>query len=491
MNLTKIWKINITCAVITASISFISSSIMAIMVLRSKTPNAGAAGSTSLTLMSSAYHRIVFGLSISDVLQSAALLLGPFVAPADVPQALWGVGNNFTCKVDGVMFTLGSCSTPMYILFLCYYSLCRIKKGTGANDAFGQNVEKMLHSFIITFTVLVCVAAFVTRSLNSYTSGSFCTVSAVPTGCRQKPEIWGECDESIAKHAGILSIACFLVLPFLCLVGITTCMAKIHWHVVTRTMIFQGSAKNTTRPSSRRMGTALTSLRSSRSTSKRPRIIATNTGGTASREEEELVCIQGTRKNKDIDLESNPSESDHEILSQEITETQAQLDQPDSSVDLARIYRREIVIQACLYVLAFLVTYIFPWSISVANVIFQRTVSFWWSSITAVFYPLSGFFNILVYTRPKVVSLRIRHPEYSWPQAFVMAVRAGWGVIIVEEDSPSSLPSNEDSGIAFPSSRDTFSLGYRQVVSSAGVMNNYSDPVGATEYKYYTVPDNR
>ena len=43
----------------------------------------------------------------------------------------------------------------------------------------------------------------------------------------------------------------------------------------------------------------------------------------------------------------------------------------------------------------------------------------------AIFAPLGGFFNILVYTRPKVSTLRRRRPEYWWFQAFWMVVKVG------------------------------------------------------------------
>jgi hypothetical protein len=48
--------------------------------------------------------------------------------------------------------------------------------------------------------------------------------------------------------------------------------------------------------------------------------------------------------------------------------------------------------------------------------------------LTSIVYPLGGLFNILVYTRPKVLSHRRNNPEDSWFRAFILIVRAG-GVV--------------------------------------------------------------
>ena len=56
--------------------------------------------------------------------------------------------------------------------------------------------------------------------------------------------------------------------------------------------------------------------------------------------------------------------------------------------------------------------------------------------LASIFYPLGGLFNILVYTRPKVLSLRRINPQYYWFQAFVIVIRAGAVVpmVVVEEE---------------------------------------------------------
>ena len=187
MQQNKMWRVLAACQISTASVSFVASSIVAIMVARSrKRTNSSAAGgrggsssinySTTFVLAHSPYHRIIFGLSISDILQSFAILSGPFLSPAYVPQALWGAGNNITCNMNGVSFVVGFISTSMYTFFLCYFCLCKVKTNM-TDDAFSQKIEWKMHTFIIAFNVMVCVAGLITKTFNT-ADGNLCSFSA-------------------------------------------------------------------------------------------------------------------------------------------------------------------------------------------------------------------------------------------------------------------------------------------------------------------------
>ena len=101
------------------------------------------------------------------------------------------------------------------------------------------------------------------------------------------------------------------------------------------------------------------------------------------------------------------------------------------------------MIQASLYVLAYFVTNFFPWYLVIVFEIMKQQPSDMSLLMTSIFYPLGGLFNILVYTRPKDLSLRRKNPrQYSWFQAFVIVIRAGAVVpmVVVEEENSPSLP---------------------------------------------------
>ena len=59
-------------------------------------------------------------------------------------------------------------------------------------------------------------------------------------------------------------------------------------------------------------------------------------------------------------------------------------------------------------------------------------------SISAAVYPLMGFFNILIYTRPKVKTFRNTFTELSWLRSFILVVKAGGEVPDFHND-PSAM----------------------------------------------------
>ena len=96
----------------------------------------------------------------------------------------------------------------------------------------------------------------------------------------------------------------------------------------------------------------------------------------------------------------------------------------DTGTTLIRVYRREIILQACYFVLAFFVTFS-CFMVQQIILIAERQPTVFLFRVVAVFYPLGGFLNVLVYTRPKITSLRIRYSEYSWLRAFWYVIKAG------------------------------------------------------------------
>ncbi len=81
---------------------------------------------------------------------------------------------------------------------------------------------------------------------------------------------------------------------------------------------------------------------------------------------------------------------------------------------------RHLQIQALLYILAFLLSYVF---IYVRRIVYQKTGSspFVLVLIPRILRPLQGLFNIIIYTRVQVSRLKSRS-GYSWLKAFFKVV---------------------------------------------------------------------
>lgn len=71
--------------------------------------------------------------------------------------------------------------------------------------------------------------------------------------------------------------------------------------------------------------------------------------------------------------------------------------------------KRDVVVQSLFYTGAFLVTFFFPVFIMTFN---QK--SFFTEICSDIFYPLQGFWNFLLYTRPSAKQMKERNPDKYW-----------------------------------------------------------------------------
>jgi len=232
----------------TASISFIASVAVAVSIWR-------AGG-----LSHGPYTRLIFSISAADILQSFALIAGPFAPPASVPEAFWSIGNQATCSANGFALQFGGSIFAMNSAFLCFYYLCKIKYKMTA-ERFSAKFERKGYAFIITTNLIMALAGLGLGSINTSGLGRrYCSFAALPTGCRQDAELYGECTEPRTTHAMMVLNVFFLLL--LCsLIVIIVCMVSIVWHAIVRDKIFRPftsrSSAATTTDSSQQQGDVL------------------------------------------------------------------------------------------------------------------------------------------------------------------------------------------------------------------------------------------
>ena len=397
-----LWNSTASAQITAASISFIASLAVVTSV-----------GATGLKL--GPYKRFIFIISVADILQSFAVMVGPFAPPASTPQALWSIGNQATCSTSGFLFGFGATWFILNIAFLCFYYLCKIKERM-TDDMFSSRFEWKIHAFTVTITLLGNLAGLVLGAINTAVSGTFCGFAALPTGCRQNAELYGECVEPRSTHAANLIIfACVIIV--VSLIGIISCMISILWHVIIRDKLMRpGSSSSASAPADESQDKGTQPHRSDTE-------VQTSTSATPTDSHEE-----GTG--------TPPRRSDTEIQANNILS----------------LYLKEITTQALLYTSAFFLCYA---PIVVLNVIllFDLLVSITFlTSLTflvALFYPLNGLFTILIYTRPAVGHLRRTRGncnpenEYSWLRAFVLVLKAGGVVPTVSSMDSNGLPIQE------------------------------------------------
>ena len=356
------------------------------------------------------------------------------------------MGNDFTCLTDGFIngFTAGS--TPMYMFVLCLYTALKIKT-TISDEEFCQKYEKKLHIAIFTINLALAVFGLATKSIATTITGNFCTFAASPPGCRQAPDLVGECEQEI-DYVLPLALTTALGIPFLSLLGIVCCMAIVciynlrgtRFTLLSRSHHTVASPKITTSRSdpAEVVPSSSSDVHFDSSQMKMPHVAAaclaegesTRQGGDKQERSQDSNIIAG------VSLNPNTNQSD-------VTPT---TNAAQKSYALIQFYRKEIILQACCFVVASLATFACYWALQ-----FQILVSKHRPSADLIFaatltYPLGGFFNMIAYTRPKIAYFRSRHPEHSLLRAFWHVIKTGGDVMRQEpavQDNHRDTPSGD------------------------------------------------
>jgi hypothetical protein len=108
-SLTGIWLTTVT-----ASLSALTSMLLIFIIFR------------STTKLGSIYHRILFGMSFYDIIESLAMALTTIPMPKDmIYEQFEGliVGTENTCTAQGFLFQFGSPAATAYNAILCWYYL--------------------------------------------------------------------------------------------------------------------------------------------------------------------------------------------------------------------------------------------------------------------------------------------------------------------------------------------------------------------------------
>ncbi|GFH56282.1 hypothetical protein CTEN210_12758 [Chaetoceros tenuissimus] len=303
---------------ITASVSCFASSFLCFTIWSS--PNG----------LSSPYSRIIFGLSIADILQSIGFLFGQVLSPADTPDAIFSRGTVASCEAIGYIFIVGLCAILWYTLFLTYYFLKRVKYKKTPKE-FAKKEEYYITLFIWMYAVTFASVALKAEEINATSYGATCYLKPLPRECATDESV--ECvrgDKAIVLEsigAGVL-IFVFVSLLFV-LISFTCHVYNVEKH-----------------------------------------------------------------------LEGN-----------ELT--------------------KRAMHQSMLYILAFMLVYAGPIIMMFLNLFGndRSTAKFW---LVSVFYPIGGFLNMLIYTRPKVQALKEVEPQLPVFICFLCVILAGGEV-------PSSL----------------------------------------------------
>lgn len=159
---------------ITGSISFVSSAVMLYMILQSDIK------------LGTPFRRLIFAMCIVDLLQSGVSMLSTLPSPIDTP-GIWGAyGNTTSCTITGVIFQYSSSAMPLYMCSLCVHYLCFVRRKV-TQKTFIEKIEPLLH--IIPNAWCFSVAAFLAAKKCINQADTVCWIAPLPYDCIHNPDV--------------------------------------------------------------------------------------------------------------------------------------------------------------------------------------------------------------------------------------------------------------------------------------------------------------
>jgi len=118
------------------------------------------------------YHRLVFAMSIVDLIRSASFLVGTSLMPQHDSNDRyydWAIGTEATCALQGFVNQIGL-AVPFYGGALCIYACLIIRNNFNAQSI--ASAEKWLHGVSLSLATILAIA--LTASGSATASGSWC-----------------------------------------------------------------------------------------------------------------------------------------------------------------------------------------------------------------------------------------------------------------------------------------------------------------------------
>lgn len=403
--MNKSWYIAASLQMSSSSISFLASTALVVVILRTtilyslkqkegssndtykrkkKSSNSRCKREEARTLQNSAYKRIIFCISLSDMIQSLSSLLGPFAVTFLSP---WSLDQKGFCTFDGLLLVVGSTGVLFYSPLLAMYYYCKLHLNFSEEEIY-HKVEKKMHFVTVGFIIILNAYALAVDAINSATNGTGCTYAATPTACRMIPGL--DCDAN-EKPALALNVITAIIIPFLSLFLIIALLSFLLWKIAFREKILPPSSLDT---------------------------------------------IRERQEQRTIELADTPSDESPNVSTETV--------QPPRKTPVPHnAYRKEMMLQLVCYALVFCIVYI-VYSVTILQIFLNRqphTAQYYWIQTCG---PLQGLFNILIFNRPDARVLKYRYPELSWMRAFWLVLVNGGDSSLVTDESLGVKSSLED-----------------------------------------------
>ncbi|GFH44351.1 hypothetical protein CTEN210_00825 [Chaetoceros tenuissimus] len=461
------------------SISLVASTTLIVMIPRNKNG------------FRSPYSRIIYGMALGDFLFSLGIIISPFAAPKDTPNALWAQGTVESCEFAGFFMNFMSI-VPFYAVFLTYYFFKRVVKKV-PRGKFALS-EPYFHAFIWTYAILGGFIGLAMDAFNPTRAGSMCIMIENPLGCHANQDV--TCKRGSKFTTSIGSIYEVVIPALGGFIFTFLNLARFTFYIFREERLLVKSKKLAATNAALQPATPalVVQVESSVYSTMDTKEVIEN----FKQERKAIRKAHGLKVSENSAEISNDSEFDTSDLGAYTTSSvepfSSQSDNLSGSVDAMefqasyplttddnagldnnssnpegtedKVYdlsggeeggtllrtrdeeneqdttsrksndseqyglplAKRALVQSFLYILSFVVAYAIPLAGTAYRIINKSKVPEWVFIGISLFAPLGGFFNILIYTRPKIASIRKLYPDYAnsyWIKLFFMVVLHG------------------------------------------------------------------
>jgi hypothetical protein len=210
----------IIIATCSASASVVGSALIVICILRSD---------RGLGIV---YHRIMFGMSCFDFVQSLAMTFTTLPMPTDMLYEQFqglAAGTTTTCDIQGFTIVFASFCTLMFNAILCIYYLCSIRFKM-KDECFSRVMEPLLYLVSIIFCLVIASSGIYYGQFNpSPQTYPWCSHARYPWWCSSDD---ADCAYERGEYEASLpfEMAANMVVV-LCGIVVIVTMIIVSWHV--------------------------------------------------------------------------------------------------------------------------------------------------------------------------------------------------------------------------------------------------------------------
>ena len=126
------------------------------------------------------YHRLVLGLSCSDMIASVVNVLSTWPSPTGTPGVMYASGTTQTCTAQRFFNELGNMAAPLYNASLCLYYVLVIRMAW-PEQTIRKKAEPFMHLMPICIAFLISILGIPFTLYNN--SGWLCWIAQYPKSC--------------------------------------------------------------------------------------------------------------------------------------------------------------------------------------------------------------------------------------------------------------------------------------------------------------------